>query len=179
MENAKFVQELKEQVYAYMYQKFSHIVILCIGSNKIIGDCVGPMVGQNLNELLKQENKKIIIYGNMKETINFKNAQKIITDIFQMYEKPFMITIDSALGTENMIKKIVVNEGWIQIGKSLGRSISYHSHINIKGVVGENKKNPKDNIETLKKVKLEIVNELSNTVTKGIHQVIEKIGIAD
>lgn len=179
MENAKFVQDLQSHVYSYMYQDFSHIVILCIGTNKIIGDCVGPMVGQKLETKLKREksDNKIVIYGNMKETLNFKNAKHVIENVFQIYEKPFVITVDSALGTEKMLEKIVVNEGLIQIGKSLGRSICYYSHINIKGVVGINNNNLNSNVETLKKVKPELVIDLASTVTDGIHYIIQKIGI--
>lgn len=170
MENEKFVQDLQGHLIQYTKQKFSHVILLCIGTNKLIGDCIGPMVGQ----MLKQETRKkdIIIYGNMMETVNFKNAKQTIEYILKKYERPFLITVDSALGTEETIKQIIVSKGIIKIGKSLGRSICYYSHINIKGIVGENKNTIQDNIETLRMVKPELVMELSNKMVQGIKQMI-------
>lgn len=177
MKNEKFVQDLQKQIFQYMTQEFSEIILLCIGTNQLIGDCIGPMVGELLNQETKKEN--IIVYGNMIETINFKNARKTIEYILKKYKKPFIITVDSALGTEKMIKRIVVSKGMIKIGKSLGRSISYYSHINIKGVVGENKNTVFENIQTLKTVKPEIIVELSNQMVTGIKKMIETIRIAN
>lgn len=177
MENTRFVQDLQKNIYQYKNQKFSDVVILCIGTNKLIGDSIGPVVGQKLKEENIQE--KICIYGDMKQTINFKNAKQVIEKIFKIYEKPFIITIDSALGKQTMINKIVVNKGIIRIGKSLGRSICYPSHITIKGVVGENKNTFEDNIAILKTVQPKLIWELSNTMVEGIKQEIGKIGIAN
>lgn len=176
MEKTKFVQDLQKNIYQYRNQKFSDVVILCIGTNKLIGDSIGPVVGQKLKKEKMKE--KVCVYGDLKESINFKNAKTVLEKIFKSYEKPFIITIDSALGTEQMINKIVVNKGIIRIGKSLGRSICYPSHITIKGVVGENKNTYDDNIKILNEVEPELIWNLSNIMVDGIKQEINKIRIA-
>lgn len=178
MEKTKFVQDLKKQLETYMYQDFSNIVILCIGSNKMIGDCIGPMVGEKLQSILKKE-KNVIIYGDMKETLNFKNAKKVIENIFEKYKNPFIITVDSALGTKETIENIIVSTGWIKIGNSLGRSICYYSHINIKGVVGENKVTKKENIKILTTVNPTLVIKLSQIITNNLNQIIKEIEITN
>lgn len=177
MEKTKFVQDLRKNIYQYRKQKFSDVVILCIGTNKLIGDSIGPVVGQKLKEEKIQES--VLIYGDMQENVNFKNARQIIKNIFKSYEKPFIITIDSALGTQPMINKIIVNKGIIRIGKSLGRSICYPSHITIKGVVGENKNTFDGNIKILKKVEPKLICELADIMVEGLKQEIDKIGIAN
>lgn len=176
MEKSKFVQDLQKNIYQYRNQKFSDVVVLCIGTNKIIGDSIGPVVGQKLKE--ENINETVCIYGDMKETINFKNAKEVLEKIFKTYEKPFIITIDSALGTERMVSEIVVNKGIVRLGKSLGRSICYPSHITIKGVVGENKNTYEENIKILKEVKPELIWNLSSIMAEGIKQEINKISIA-
>lgn len=176
MEKTKFVQDLQKNIYQYRNQKFSDVVILCIGTNKLIGDSIGPIVGQKLKEEKMKE--KISVYGDLKQSINFKNAKTVLEKIFKSYQKPFIITIDSALGTERMVSKIVVNKGIIRIGKSLGRSICYPSHITIKGVVGENKNTYDDNIKILNEVEPELIWNLSNIMVEGIKQEINKIRIA-
>ncbi len=176
MEKKKFVQDLQKNIYQYRNQKFSDVVILCVGTNKLIGDSIGPVVGQKLKEEKMKE--KICVYGDLKESINFKNAKTVIENVFKTYQKPFIITIDSALGTQTMISKIVVNKGIIRIGKSLGRSICYPSHITIKGVVGENKNTYEDNIKILNEVEPELIWNLSDIMVDGIKQGINKIRIA-
>jgi len=176
MEKTKFVQDLQKNIYQYRNQKFSDVVILCIGTNKIIGDSIGPVVGQKLKEQKMKET--VCIYGDMIKTINFKNAKEVIENIFKTYQKPFIITVDSALGIKTMVSKIVVNKGIVRLGKSLGRSICYASHITIKGVVGENKNTYEDNIKVLNEVKPELIWYLSNIMAEGIKQEINKIRIA-
>ena len=178
MDNSKFILDLNRQICRFdVKRNFSDIIFLCVGSNKIIGDSVGPLVGQMLNNTLKEEKneKKIKVYGNMKDTLNYKNASKVLEEILNQYEKPFMITIDSALGNEKMIERIVVNAGTIQIGNSLGPGIRYDSHINIKGVVGKYKNSPNENLKTLMSVDQEAVKRMSIQIVYGIYKMIEKI----
>ena len=164
----QLVQELQDQLCCFeKINAFSDIIILCVGSNKVVGDCIGPIVGQKLNKLL-QNNESIHVYGDMEKTLNLKNAEPIIKKALYEYANPFIITVDSALGRQEMVKKIVVSSGEIKIGNSLGRSINYDSHINIKGVVGEYKNTIDENMETLKLVKPELVMRLSEIVVHGI-----------
>ena len=153
---------------------FSHIIILCVGTNKLVGDCVGPIVGNKLARLLKQSNN-IIIYGNMKSTLNSKNARLIINKIFKDYSNPFIITIDAALGQKELINKVIINTGNIQIGNSIGHNISYFSHINIKAVVGEYKQTIEENIYTLKNVNRNKINKVSNQITYEVYKMLERI----
>ena len=174
MEKDKLLYDLKNIIYKYEREnEFSNIVILCVGTNKIIGDLFGPIVGKKLIQSIKR--KDIIIYGNTKNTVNFSNAKSILEKVFFEYRKPFIITIDAALGNENMIEKVFVTSGKIKIGDSLGRYICYNSQINIKGVVGKDNKNAKENLKTVKRVNPKIIENLSNTVVYGIEKMVDKI----
>ena len=51
---------------------YSNVIILCIGTKRIVGDSVGPLIGENIKYL---ENEYIKIYGALENTINFNNAQ--------------------------------------------------------------------------------------------------------
>ena len=175
--NRKLVQDLEKKISKFnVKEQFSEIVILCVGTIKIIGDAIGPIVGQKLIEVLKvKKNKRIIVCGNIYNTLNFNNAKNILRKIDEECENPFIITIDSALGNMDMVEKIFVNDGIISLGSSLGRSISYNSHINIKCVVGENKNDAEENFETLRNVNINSIINVSNTIVYGINEVIKKI----
>lgn len=174
MEYNRFKNKLKQQLEKFDIEKdFSDTVFLCIGTNKLIGDMIGPMVGERLRGELGKYNNKIGIYGNMYETFNLKNANKIIKNIKEKHPKPFIITIDTALSKENITNKIVVTNGNIEIGKAIGKGMEIDSHINIKGIVGIYNDVLKKNIETLKNVRIESVVYISTIITKGIIETIK------
>lgn len=155
-------------------QIFSNIVILCVGSSKIVGDSLGPIVGQKLTRLLENK-KEIAIYGNMLETLNLKNATKIIEQINKKYELPFIIVVDAALGKKEFIENIIINTGKICIGSAGEKCIECESHIYIKGIVGEYKNNLEQNRITLLNVKRNRIQKLANQITYEIYKLTEKI----
>lgn len=155
-------------------EKISNIVILCIGTNKLIGDTIGPVVGQKLTRVLSQNNN-VKIYGNIKKTLNLKNAKQVLEEITCRYPEAFIITIDAALGPKETIETIYINSGKIKIGEALGHNIEYISNVNIKAIVGEYQQNLQKDIETLNKVKRKCIHRLSNQITYDVCQIIEKI----
>lgn len=168
-EYTHFKKQLKYNIKQFDIQNdFSEIVFLCIGTDKLIGDMVGPIVGENLKYKLNQCNKKISIYGNLEYTFNLKNANEMIKNVRSNHANPFIITIDTALGKEDMLYKIVITNGKMEIGKAIGKGIKIDSHINIKGIVGTYHHIFKKNIETLKNAKIESVIYLSTIITNGI-----------
>lgn len=175
MQELKIVQDLKKQLEWFNINKqFSTILILCIGTNKVVGDSIGPMVGESLLELLKYK-PNVKIYGSMKEPLSFANTKQVLKEILIKYKQPFIITIDAALGKEEMIERIIVGRGNIKIGASLGRDASCNSHINIKAVVGKYKNDKMENFNTLINTDLKMVKKMADTITYGINQTIQII----
>lgn len=154
--------------------KFSNIVILCIGTSKLMGDSIGPIVGQKLTRLLKNK-QNIRVYGNREYNLTLKNAKQVLQEITDRYTETFVITIDAALGPKEMIESIWVTRGSIKIGEALGQGIQYFSDINIKGIVGENQKNIKENFNALNKASRKSIHRLSNQITYQVCQIIEEI----
>ena len=176
-EYVQFIKNLRNKISRYdLKREFTEIIFLCVGTNKIIGDMIGPMVGEDLkNRIYKNTKKEIVVFGNMQSTLNLKNAEKIISNIKKSYINPFIITIDTALGNEKNLKKIYITQGEIEIGKAVSRGIKYESHINIKGVVGRYSSVTEKNINTLKNVKPEAIFYLSSIISNGITEVIKNI----
>ena len=85
MQKLKIVQDLKKQLEWFNINKqFSTILILCIGTNKVVGDSIGPMVGESLLKLLKYK-QNVKIYGNMKEPLSFANTKQVLKEILIKY----------------------------------------------------------------------------------------------
>ena len=73
MNKSEFKWQLKNGILKIKEEKdFSKLVILCIGTDKIIGDCFGPLVGTKL--LRKIGNiDNVDIFGTIDSTIGFDN----------------------------------------------------------------------------------------------------------
>ena len=72
---------------------FDSIVFICIGSNKVTGDCLGPLVGSYLKSMYKAT-----VYGDMENPINYQNAEKIMKKVENNNGESLKVVIDSALG---------------------------------------------------------------------------------
>lgn len=152
---------------------FSNLIFLCIGTDKIIGDSIGPIVGSKLKEI---ENNYIKIYGTLEKNLDFLNTKSMLENIYKIYENPFLITIDAALSRRKNIGEIFVTNGYIKLGNALEKSICYYSNINIKCVVGEYL-DKKTNINILKKVdKIKIYN-MAELLTKHIKNIVKKMQV--
>ena len=55
--------------------RWSELIFLCIGSDRVTGDCLGPYVGYQLFEHLDAHG--IYIYGTLKEPVHALNLEKI------------------------------------------------------------------------------------------------------
>lgn len=171
----EFEKKLEEQIVNLInHNRFSNIIFLCIGTSKIIGDAIGPMVGSNIKSL---ENEYVHIYGTVENNLNFNNAKKIIEDINSNYINPCIITIDAALSNNNNSGDIVLGKGFMKIGKALEKSLCFYSDINIKCVVGKYSYNKNRNFDILQKVRMEEITRISNILSNGIRNVLKKVCI--
>ena len=166
-----FVKEFERNL-DDLKEGYSNIIFLCIGTSKIIGDSIGPVIGSRLKEV---ENEIVQVYGTTDNMVNFINAKEIIESIYSGYEKPYIITIDSTLSNSKEKGDIVLGKGYIKIGKALEKSICFYSNANINCVVGENRKTENDNLKELKTVESERVLKLSQIVCSGMEKVLKTI----
>lgn len=162
----KFIKELEVGV-RDLNEDYSNVIILCIGTKKVVGDSVGPLVGENIKYL---ENDYIKIYGAVENTINFNNAKNILTEIYEKFDNPYIITIDAALGNKENMGQVILNKGYIKIGKALEKSICFYSNLNVKCVVGKNTNSMFNNLVELKNVDIEEINNIVRLVSVGIEK---------
>ena len=169
----KFIRDLEVCVND-LNEEYSNVIILCIGTKKIIGDSIGPIIGENIKYM---ENEYLRIYGALENTINFNNAKSILTEIYENFDNPYLITIDAALGNKESMGRVILNKGYIKIGKALEKSICFYSNLTIKCVVGENTNSRFNNLIELKNADVEQVKKMANIVSSGIEKVLTKLAI--
>lgn len=152
----EFVSTLKTKIQA----ENQKIVFLCIGSNKIIGDCFGPLVGSKLKNLLKEE-KNIKVIGDMEFPVNSKNIYKTIKMIDNNYKDSFIVSIDSAISNFNLTGNIFITNDGIAMGEGINKKMLKVGDIGIKACVGTKCEKTIENIKKLEKVPKILIEQLS------------------
>ena len=149
-------------------EKYSNLVFICIGTDKIVGDCFGPIVGYRLNKNLKNN----CVYGTLGKTVNAVNVNEIIIDIYEKYKNPCLVAIDAALSKEEYIGKIIVSNKFLYPGRALEKKNERIGNISIKAIIGEKQNNIIKNMETLQNTSLNMVTNLAKIVSDGIIEVL-------
>lgn len=108
------------------------VVLLCIGTDRSTGDCLGPLVGTHL----KQEQQEFFhIYGTLDNPVHAANLQEYIDIINKSYNRPVIVAIDACLGSPENVGCINVCEGPLQPGAGVNKSLPAVGDIYITGIV--------------------------------------------
>jgi len=137
--------------------EISKLIFLCIGTDRVIGDSFGPLVGYKLQYLFKNE-ENIKVIGTLNNIICIHNVSRVINDINNTYPESFLIAIDSALSNRNDIGKIVVSKNRMNVGSGFNKKSIYVGDVSIKGVVSKNLNNRKYNFKLLQNTSLRFNN---------------------
>lgn len=163
-----FATKLKREVKKNQYDK---VIFFCVGTDKVVGDAFGPIVGYRLKQLFENISE-VEVYGNLEENLSATNIAKTINYIRLKYTSPLIIAIDSAVSKRENIGKIVIQNGGMQFGKALNKNVGFVGDISIKGIVSQNVNIPRYNFRLLQNTPLNLVMTLADVVSTGIYNVI-------
>ena len=159
----------------FNYFNYSNIIFLCIGTTRLIGDSYGPIIGEILKNNIKHP--KVTVIGNIKENVNANNIEYKINYIRNKFKNPYIISIDSALSNKFLLGKVYLVNNTLNVGKALDKGLIKVGNLSIKGIVGINQKDAIKNFEVLKKVKREMIYDLSKTTSNFILKSIKSLNL--
>lgn len=144
------------------------IVFICIGSDRSTGDSLGPLVGYKLKYLSRNN---IYIYGTLDNPIHAQNIIRILDEIKFNFKNPYIIAIDSCLGSLNNIGKIFIQKKPLLPGLALNKQLPPVGEMSITGIV-----NISGSFEflVLQNTRLNTVMKLADSISKGIYYFIIK-----
>lgn len=139
------------------------IVILCIGTDRSTGDSLGPIVGYKLKHLSVDN---IYIYGTLENPVHAKNLSNILEKISCYFSNPYIIAIDSCLGSLTNIGKIFIKKGPLHPGLALNKDLPPIGEMSITGIV-----NISGSFEflVLQNTRLYTVMNLADSISRGIY----------
>lgn len=174
-EKESFMQEFSN----YLYQerkKYFEVVFLCIGTDRVIGDCLGPLVGTMLEEKLEKYNIfNLSIYGTLQKNICYTNIQEILEILQKKHQNACIVVIDAALSNKENIGKVFIKREKMILGKSLNKTKVEIGDISIKAVVGKDYKLSRYNFSSLQNISLSRVMRLASLIADGIYEVIKYV----
>ena len=159
-----FVNDFSNVLYSLTNGRcFSEIMCLCIGTDRATGDSFGPLVGDKLNCLFK-DNECVRVIGTLNDTVNSNNISDIMQMIDDTYENPFIIAIDSAISNYRTPGDIIVSNESVSLAAGMNRSVEEIGDMSIKGVVAQRSNNPRYNLNLLQNTRLSLVMNMADIV---------------
>lgn len=141
---------------------WSEIVFLCIGSDRVTGDCLGPYIGHRLSSY---QMEGIFVYGTLAHPVHALNLEKIIRQIKRRHPKALVIAIDASLGEKKHLGYVTIGNGALYPGAAVQKQLPPVGDIHITGIV-----NISGVLEqlALQTTRLSSVIFLADTITQGI-----------
>lgn len=138
------------------------LILVCIGSDKITGDCLGPLVGHKLSRIVPHPER---VYGTLGHPVHAQNLHEILNEINQTYSRPFLIAVDASLGLSNHIGYITLTEGPLKPGEGVKKRLPSLGEISITGIVNSSHERGND---LLHNTRLHLVEELADFIFMGM-----------
>lgn len=161
---------LKQCICNYREQ-WSELVFLCIGTDRVTGDCLGPFVGQKLSSC---SGMNFTVYGTLFQPVHALNLTDIYTLIRKRHPKALIIAIDASLGQKKHLGYVTIANGALYPGAAIHKQLPSVGHIHITGIV-----NVSGVLEqlTLQTTRLSTVIFLADTIVQGILETIPITGL--
>lgn len=143
-----------------MYKKNQPLVLICVGSDRATGDCLGPLVGQYLIHSTNYS-----VYGTLQHPVHAKNLKSTMDLIYSIHNDPFVIAIDSCLGFEDHIGYITLSPLPLFPGQGVSKSLPAIGDLSITGIVDIFSESSH---ETIQSTRLKTVFHLAAFIAAGI-----------
>ncbi len=147
------------------------IVILCIGTDRSTGDSLGPLIGEKLSFLTRNN---IFLYGTLENPVHAKNLCLKLKEIYNNHNNPYIIAIDASLGSIDNVGKIIIENKPLSPGAAMKKNLPPVGDLSITGIV-----NVSASLEfmVLQNTRLFTVMRLADVISKGLyHSIIKTFG---
>jgi len=106
-------------------------IFICIGSERHILDCFGPLCGTLLQSSLPELN----VYGSLDHPIHAKNLCREMKIIRQRHPAAIELAIDASVGEENEIGCLQLRHGALKPGRALAKNLPAVGDFSLTGIV--------------------------------------------
>lgn len=139
-------------------------VFLCIGSDRVTGDSLGPLVGSRLSQY-QGDSWSMEVYGTLAIPVHALNLNEILRHIREYHPDNPVVAVDASLGVRDHVGYLTVGRGSLSPGAGVNKNLAEVGDVFITGIVGP--AGPFSHF-TLQTTRLSTVISMAETITKGI-----------
>lgn len=141
---------------------YEKIIIVCIGSDRATGDCLGPLIGYKLQTLAS---KNIMILGTLQAPVHANNLSVVCDYIKKKHPDAFVLAIDASLGIASHIGYVTFQKSAMLPGIGVNKNLPAIGHASITGIVNTHHNS---NLKVLQTTRLCTVMTLADFICEGL-----------
>lgn len=136
-------------------------IIVCIGTDKCIGDCLGPLVGSILNENFFP----LPVYGTLSSPIHALNIDERLDEIYKKHPNASIIGVDACLGNEEDIGEIRTRDYAIHPGKGVGKELP---EVGIASIIGIVDSSTNSELFFSRSIRLSFIMDMAKVISRAL-----------
>jgi len=161
------VPALTKSILRFCQKKTKPLVVLCIGSDRLTGDSLGPLVGHHLTV---SHGADTFVYGTLERPVTAKNLTDTIAFLKTRHSRSLVLVVDAALGQSEDIGVIRITRGGLNPGAGVDKVLPRVGDISITAVVASL---DGDKRLSLAGTRLSLVYNLSLTISLAIAEALK------
>lgn len=143
------------------------LVLVCIGTDRATGDCLGPLVGYFIEQMLSSNTP--VLFGNLSHPVHAENLLDTLNEIYSAIDSPYIVVVDACLGYPDHVGYVTLSNTALQPGKGVNKQLPSLGHISITGIVNQY---GSSNYATIQNTHLHQVMKLATFIANGITDLI-------
>ncbi len=140
-------------------------IFVCIGSDLVLGDSLGPLVGT----FLKNKGVSSYVYGTLNFPITAKEIEYVRTYLKQMHPASTIIAIDAAIGSADDVGLIRVANNGLKPGLGVDKNLGTVGDSSIIGIVASKSL---QNYNLFNMTRLNLIYKMAEQISEGIKQYV-------
>ena len=146
-------------------------VVLCIGTDRLIGDSLGPLTGSILSSRVSGQTAdaylsyRISIYGTLTSPVHARNLHETLLKIKKKHPHCPVIAVDASLGSLSNIGTAYIRSGCLHPGAGVRKQLPSIGDIAITGIVAADSAQPYLSLQT---VRLSVIAQMADYISQCI-----------
>ncbi|MGP3560750.1 spore protease YyaC [Geobacillus sp. BK01] len=151
---------IRNELFSLLPAHVPRLTVVCIGSNRINGDSLGPFVGTLLENAYPDH---LTVIGTLRQPVDATNIRRV-SEQLQNEHKAYVVAIDSIVGPRPFVHTIAIRPGALSPGTALGKSLPRIGDMSIMGVMMEDS----TDVSALSYTNLHIVYQMAKVIAIGL-----------
>ena len=147
-------------------------IIVCIGTDAVVGDSLGPLVGSMLKSKI---GGKAYVFGTVDLPITAREIESVSKFVKNVYPDVPVLAIDAALGKKEEVGNIKLSLQPIKPGLGVDKNLAEIGDLSIIGVVEEKERGK----NYLSSVRLSVVYKQAEIISSAIERFVKSLTSKD